>query len=83
MPNHNVRIIQLDPFANTVTSKTSTSAIPDLQSYDEASSSAYAILFHNEEFVFGTIDKIYNTGLTGRAGFLSSLSHNRKNTFSY
>ena len=63
-----------------VYSKTSSAAVPHLINHDN-SANAFGILFHNEQFVFGITDYIYDYELEGNAGFLMSLEHNRLSNF--
>ena len=63
-PDHKITIVQIHADSNTATSKTSLAAVPNLTSFDSASLSAYAVLKHDEQLVFGTTNYLYDAQLS-------------------
>ena len=58
-PSHKIKIIQLFVNSNEVYSKVSDVPVPNLDLYDNRDPELYGILFHEEQFVFGTTYYIY------------------------
>ena len=80
-PENIIKTVRIDFNNDQITSKTSSTSMSDLLSFDEASLNAYAKLFHNEEFVFGVTNHIYDQEVSGGAAFIMSLSNYRLSTF--
>ena len=82
-PDHRITIVQIHEGSNTATSKTSFAPIPRLTSFDSASLSAYAVLRHEEQFVFGTTNYLYESQMSSMSGFVMNLNFNRLTEFSF
>ena len=80
-PENTIKTVRIDFNNDHITSKTSSTSNTDLFSFDDASFNAYAKLFHNEEFVFGITNHIYDQEVSGGAAFIMSLSNYRLSTF--
>ena len=79
-PSKIVKIVKLNFYTEEIKSQLSIKAFEDLVSYDPLMRTSSGIAFHEELFFFGVTDKIYQTELSGNAGFLTSLTSNRKST---
>ena len=81
LPSHKIKVLQIDINANTGYSKTSYFGVPHLLAFDETSKNAYGILFHDDAFVFGVTDFVYEEKLSTQAGFLMNTEKYRLRKF--
>ena len=77
MPDLKLKSIKIDFQTGTVRSKTSNKLDSNLVTFDAASRSAYGIVHHNDQFIFGVTQYIYHGELDSTAGYLMNTERQR------
>ena len=82
-PDKKIKTVKIFFEQDKAYSKTSSQPVPNLLPNNEftKSSDAYGILFHEEQFIFGRTNTIYDKQISGEAGFLISLENYRLSDF--